>query len=263
MAPQEVFIRQLRPKAVDETELSWRSGSGPDSLSTSEVHLWLVSLEQTHERIQAFREVLSAGERLKGKRLHFERDRDAFCICRGYLRTLLGRYGGLAPERVRLTRGTYGKPALDPRIHPKDIEFNVSHSGRWALIALAKGRRLGVDIQKIDAAVDRDLIAQRFFSTQENESIRAFPEEMRTAAFYACWTRKEAAVKALGGSITRLSDEIIVSTAPRGPLQILQMPSSGPDDGWHLQDLPVGDGYAAALCYERPLADVFLWLPDA
>ncbi len=199
---------------------------------------------------------------MKCEGLHFERDRDAFCICRGYLRLLLGRYEGLAPDRVQLTRGKYGKPALDPRIHPKHIEFNVSHSCRWALIALAKGRHLGVDIQKIDAAVDSDLIAQRFFSTQENESIRALPEEMKATAFYACWTRKEAVVKALGGSITRLSNEIIVSTAPHGPAQILQMPPGGADDGWHLYDLPVEDGYAAALCYEGHLADVFLWQPD-
>jgi 4'-phosphopantetheinyl transferase len=263
MAPQEVFIRQLRPKPVDEAEFSWRSGFGPDSLSASEVHLWKISLEQTPERIQAFREMLSAGERMQCEGLHFERDKDAFCICRGCLRLLLGRYEGLPPERVRLACGTYGKPALDPLIHPSDIEFNISHSGLLALIALARGRRLGVDIQKIDAAVDSDLIAQRFFSTQENESIRALPEEMKAAAFYACWTRKEAAIKALGGSIMGLSGEIIVSTAPRGPAQILQMPSNGADDRWHLQDLPVGDAYAAALCYEGPLADVRLWQPDA
>ena len=262
MAPQEVFVHQLRRKSVEQAEFSWRRGCGPSSISASEIHLWRISLEQTSDRVHAFRALLPADERQRYEGLHFERDRAAFCICRGCLRTLLGRYEGLAPERVRLTRGRYGKPALDPLAHPKDIEFNVSHSGHWALIALARGRRVGVDIQRIDAALDNDLIVRRFFSTREYESILAFPEKSRTAAFYACWTRKEAAVKALGGSIARLANELIVSVTPRGPVRILQMPSGGADERWYLQDLPVGERYAAALCYEGPLADVFLWQPE-
>jgi 4'-phosphopantetheinyl transferase len=256
VATQEVFIRQL------SRSHSWRNGSGPAALSASAIHIWKISLEQAPDRVQAFHELLAAGERSKCERLRLRRDRDAFCICRGGLRLLLGRYAGLAPERVRLRPGRYGKPGLDPRLRPRDIELNVSHSGRWALIALAEGRQLGVDIQEIDAPVDSDLIARRFFSAQENEAIRAFAEGMKTAAFYACWTRKEAAVKALGESITRLSREVVVSADPRGPARILQLPAGGTGRGWHLHDLPVEQGYAAALCYRGPKAEIFLWQPD-
>jgi 4'-phosphopantetheinyl transferase len=131
-----------------------------------------------------------------------------------------------------------------------------------ALIVLAIGRRLGVDIEKVGSGARIDLISRRFFSRQEDESIRALPEELKIAAFHACWTRKEAVVKALGGSITELSSRIIVSTAPREPAQILQMRSDGADSDWHLHDLPVDEGYVAALCYGGPPAAVSLWQPD-
>jgi 4'-phosphopantetheinyl transferase len=161
-----------------------------------------------------------------------------------------------------LTRGPYGKLALDPGFHQQDIGFNVSHSGRLALIAMARGRRLGVDIEKMGSGARIDIISRRFFSTQEDNSIRALPEELKIAAFHACWTRKEAVVKALGGSITKLYNRIIVSTAPNGPVQILQMTSDGADGEWHLRDLPVDEGYAAALCYGGAPAAVFLWQPE-
>jgi 4'-phosphopantetheinyl transferase len=221
---------------MGETDFSWQSGSGPASLSLSKVHVWKISLEQPPERVRA--------------------------LCRGYLRMLLSRYAGIAPEQVQLKRGTHGKLTLDPHIHKEDIEFNVSHSGQVALIALARGRPLGVDVAKVGTAARIDAILRGFFSAQEDTSIRSLPEEMKTAAFYSCWTRKEAAVKALGGSIAELRDKIIVSTFPGGPAQILRMPSSSENNEWHLHDLPVGEGYSAALCYGGPPAEVFLWQPD-
>jgi 4'-phosphopantetheinyl transferase len=143
-----------------------------------------------------------------------------------------------------------------------NIEFNASHSGHVALISLAMRRRLGVDVQMVDAAARMDDISRRFFSAQEHESIRGLPQKVKTAAFYSCWTRKEAAIKAFGGSIALLYDKISISTLPHGPARILKMPPNREENGWHIQDLPAGEGYAAALCYEGPPARVFLWQPD-
>jgi 4'-phosphopantetheinyl transferase len=250
---------------MSDRELRWQSGIGPATLPSSELHVWKISLEQTPQRVRAFRALLCSEELQRCERLHFPRDRDGFCVCRGYLRVLLGRYGGAAPDRIRLTRGIHGKLALDRRVHETDIEFNVSHSGCLALIALARGRRVGVDIERAGPAGRIELISSRFFSAEEDESIRALPEESRDRAFYACWTRKEAAIKALGGSIAMLA-RVIVSTDPEGPARILQMPSAAPAGGgnerWHLHDLPADEGYAAALCYGGPDAALRLWQPD-
>lgn len=258
-----VGVHLLLRTVVRASDFSWQSGCGPSSLSASEVHLWSLSLEQPPVRIQIFRDFLCSEEMRRADSHHFQRDRDSFCLCRGYLRMLLGRYGGVAPGEVRFRTGDHGKLSLDPDFHEQNIGFNVSHSGRIAMIALAKQRRLGVDVERVRGAARIDEISRSFFSSLEDESIRALPEEMRVYAFYACWTRKEAAVKALGGSIAALADRVIVSANPGGPAQLLRMPSDLDENTeWHLHDLPVSEGYAAALCYSGSQAAVFLWQPN-
>ena len=89
------------------------------------------------------------------------------------------------------------------------------------------------------------------------------PDAERIDGFFACWTRKESAIKALGGSITELASEVLVTAHPREPARLRRMPSTESHTGpWQLQDLPVGQGYAAALCYQGRSAEVFLWDAD-
>jgi 4'-phosphopantetheinyl transferase len=247
---------------MKDAGLSWHAGSGPPSLAACEIHLWRLALELSPERVHDFAEMLSADERRKLDGMHSAERRDSFCICRGSLRMLLGRYTGIPPDRIRLTKGALGKPGLDRGAFTTDLQFSVSHSDQVALIALAMGRRLGVDVQGFRAATRIADIERGFFSSQERESIRALPGELRASAFYSCWTRKEAVVKALGGSIAALSRDIIVSSDPLGPARILSMPSTGESGEWQLCDLPMSQGYAASLCYEGQPAALFLWRPD-
>jgi len=205
------------------------------------------------------RKMLSPGENKGLADISSEERRASFCICRGTLRMLLGRYAGSAPGQVRLRSGPFGKPSLDPSGPGKDIEFNVSHSGRVALISLAAGRRIGVDVEEFRGDVRVEDLARNFFTAQEREPILALSGERKAKAFYACWTRKEAAIKAVGGSAAALCGKVIVSSHPGRPARILQMPSR-PDRGeWHLEDLPVGEGYAAALCCDGRPSGLFLW----
>lgn len=249
--------------AMRQGDIQWQSGCGPTALSASEVHVWKISLEQSPELIRAYEGILSSDERRRAEDPSLEKERECFSLCRGFLRMLLGRYGGIAPEAIRFQKGKQGKLILDPSFPDTDIEFTLSHSGRVALFALANGRRLGVDVEKIRATARLEEIARNLFSPAETEAIRGLPEDMRVNAFYACWTRKEAVTKALGGSIVELLDKVIVSTLPAGPAQLLQMPSGVADaSAWRLHDLPVGEGYAAALCHEGHDAEVLLWESD-
>jgi len=260
--PGRLETVQFLLAVMREGKLLRQSGPGPAALSGSEVHLWKISLDQAPKLSLTLREVLSPDEKRGIEGFHFERDKASFCMCRGFLRTLLGRYIDTAPDEIRFQTGKYGKLSLDPFYHKEEIEFNVSHSGKMALLALAKNRRLGVDVEKVRSAARIDDISRAFFSPQEDESIRALPDLMRVAAFYACWTRKEAAVKALGASLMELSGEVIVSTPPGEPARLLRLPREHGEPGaWHLHDLPVGQGYAAALCYEGSSAATFLWEP--
>ncbi len=252
-----------RRAVMKENEYAWQSGSGPAAISASEIHLWRISLEQSQDRIPILRGTLSPDERRMAEAFRAEKDRSSFCLCRGFLRMLLGRYSDAAPAEVRFRRGEYGKLSLDPLFHQEDIEFNLSHSGCVAFFALARERRLGVDVEKIRTTAGIGDISRGFFSPEEDGAIRALPEGMRADAFYACWTRKEAVVKAVGGSIVKLAGKVIVSAPPDEPARLLRLACGrGENNEWRLQDLPAGEGYAAALCYEGPRAAVFLWEPD-
>lgn len=246
---------------VDEALHDWQAGSGPDALRESEVHLWRVDLRRPPEGVDTFRQLLSESEKRRCDAIRVPQERASYCICHGYLRMLLARYGCGKPDEIRIAIGEYGKPAIDPTQHDIGIDFSLSHSGGVALIALARSRQVGVDVQEFLSSVPTGDISRRFFSPQEYESIRLQPKDSRVAAFYSCWARKEAAIKALGGSIARLSSEVIVSTDPGEPAQLLRMPPGENSHGWRLQDLPVGEGYAGALCYLGPGTLVRLWRP--
>ena len=245
---------------MQESAFLWRSGPGPDELAGSQVHLWKICLDEPSGRGLALQGVLSPDEERAAEAFHFEKDRTSFRTSRGLLRTLLGRYTGAAPREVRFRTGERGKLSLDPGAHAERVEFNVSHSGNMVLLALSRDRRVGVDVERIRPAAKIDEISRAFFSSQEDESISALRDAMKVAAFYACWTRKEAAVKAFGGSIMELSAGVVVSSSPAEPARLLRLPREhGGPDAWRLHDLPVGPGYAAAICHEGPSADIFLW----
>ncbi len=199
-----------------EEASSWRHGPGPSSLSRSEVHVWRLRLDQPVDQARR--------------------------ACRESLLALLGRYAGLPPGQVSLRRGHFGKPALQQPPGESGIQFNVSHSGRVGLIALAAGRQIGVDVEEIRGDTRVDDLTRDFFTAEERESLRGLEGETRIRAFYAAWTRKEAEIKACGGSIA-----VARAGVPRSPGE------------WVLRDLPVGDGYAAALCSDGRPARVALW----
>jgi 4'-phosphopantetheinyl transferase len=206
---------------------------GPALLSVSEVHIWRIAMRDARVLLRT--------------------------ICRRHLRTLLARYTGIAPEEIRLTRGARGKLSLAPSLQREGIEFNVSHSEGVALIVLARDRPVGIDVERISAARNVDLIARRWFSREEDEGIRRLPAETRREAFYRCWTRKEAVIKAIGGSLAELTTTVVVSTEARVPARILRMPPVAGAPEWQLEDVTVGEGYAAALCYGGVRATVRLW----
>ena len=107
------------------------------------------------------RRILSADEMARADGLCFKQDRRNFILIRSVLRTLLGRYLGLAPGRLRFRYGLHGKPALD--LSSEGLHFNVSHSGNLALLAFARGREVGVDVERMRHDLDIEGISARCF----------------------------------------------------------------------------------------------------
>lgn len=174
-----------------------REGDGADvTLQEDEVHLWLIDLDQPEEQRATLGAALDAGERARAARFLQRRHQDRFTVGRGALRVLLASYLATPPETLRLVYGPHGKPGLAEG--DDGLRFNLSHSDRWAVLGVARGSEIGVDIEAARDMVDMAAVARRTFSARENRALAALPADAYRRGFYACWTRKEALVKAAG-----------------------------------------------------------------
>jgi 4'-phosphopantetheinyl transferase len=165
---------------------------------------------------------------------------------RGLLRFLLGRLTGAPPGALSLDVAEHGKPFLKGGPGGQSPAFNLSHSGDLALIAVAAGGRLGVDVERFAPERDIGPVAVRFFSARERASLASLAPSLRRRAFYACWTRKEAYLKALGRGLAMPLKSFSVSLGPAEAPELLE--SDGGVGGWWLEDVPLpSTSYAAAL----------------
>ncbi|MGB8782755.1 MAG: 4'-phosphopantetheinyl transferase superfamily protein [Terriglobales bacterium] len=216
---------------------------------TSRVDVWKVDLDESAKGSEA--SFLSADEIVRADRFHFEKDRIHFIRCRGALRSLLARYLTLPAEEIRFEYTASGKPHLGAEQNPSSLQFNVSHSAGMALIAVGGRHRLGIDIEKIRDDVDTAALAERFFSVRERTGLRALPSHLRARAFFACWTRKEAFLKATGDGLSFPLADFSVTTHPDHDPQLEEIRgNSEVHEQWFLADVSVVEGYRATLAVE-------------
>jgi 4'-phosphopantetheinyl transferase len=203
----------------------------------ADVEIHYVSLDAV-ARLNELADLLSAEERERASRFRFERDRNRFIVCRGSLREFLALKLGVAPASVQFVYGSFGKPMLaDP-----EIQFNVSHAHGMAMIAMTQGREVGCDIERIDPSFAAGQIPERFFSPYEIAALRALPIAEQCDAFFRCWTRKEAYIKACGMGVSLDLASFDVTLAPDQPAALLRGA-----DGWSLHPVDAPAGYAAAV----------------
>lgn len=221
------------------------------TLRPDEVHVWRAALDVTGPCLSLLRDTLSADEHARAGRFVFPRDRDHFIAGRGVLRRLLGRYLSRDPSRLSFHYLAAGKPTLLRDVSEDELHFNVSHSHGLALFAFARGRAVGVDLEAIRDNYPGDDIARRFFSPREVAALQALPPELRTEAFFACWTRKEAFIKAIGTGLSLPLDRFDVSVNPGEPVALLATrfePAQA--SRWQLRELRPATGYQGALAVE-------------
>ena len=183
----------------------------------TEIHSWCVRLDVPPETIAGLYATLSQDERDRSARFRFARDRQRFIAARGALRALLGRYLGTRSGDIRFTYNAFGKPDLSPEFGGR-LRFNLSHSGDLALIAVTTDAAVGVDLEYVRAHPDYPEIARSVFSATEVEELNRLPSHLYPRAFFTCWTRKEAYVKArgegLGGSAGPATGAVTFQPAP-------------------------------------------------
>lgn len=217
----------------------------------NEVDIWRADLDNPVLKLDALRETMSPDEIQRADRFHFAIHRDRFVAGRGILRALLAQYTDRPAAALEFSYGPRGKPAL---ADSGGLTFNVSHSDAIALYAITCWRRIGVDVERARENVDFDEIAERFFSPVERAVLRTQQPADRSRAFFTCWTRKEAYIKAFGGGLSVPLDRFDVAFAPDEPPRLLE-DRGDPDASstWTIRGIEVGPEVAAAVVVEGPV----------
>jgi 4'-phosphopantetheinyl transferase len=241
---------KLRRSQVDE-EPGWSPKNF--QLASDEVHTWCASLDVPPEASARLYATLTPDERDRSARFHFERDRQRFIVAHGVLRELLARYLHTEPGQIRFVCNAFGKPDLSHACGSR-LKFSLSHSAGLALIGVVTGSSVGVDLEYIRAQSDYVDVARCFFSADEVNLLTALPRHLSAEAFFSCWTKKEAYIKACGEglAISLNSFSVPLTTAPACTPVDLRVDSNDvvPARRWSLYTLRPAPGYAGALAVE-------------
>ena len=212
------------------------------------IHVWQAALDRNAPSAAQIESLLSPDEKARAARFRFEKDRSRYIVGRGVLRELLGAYAGKPPGELEFAYGEYGKPALSGASASTSggICFNLAHSADLAVYAIARERTIGIDVERIKPESAGEEIARRYFSPREVEDLLTLRTEERTEAFFRCWTRKEAYLKALGTGLQTPLDSFSVSLSPNEPAQFV----AGVEVQWRIASLHTKQGYAAAIVHD-------------
>lgn len=202
------------------------------------VDTYCVNVDTSEIDVDRYGAILSAEERGRAGQFCFERDRRRYVARRGILREFIELYLDCDPAGVAFVHNAYGKPA----VAQGDLRFNLSHSHGMALYAFCRGADVGCDIERRDPKFAAEQIPERFFSPDEVRALRSLPLNEQTEAFFNCWTRKEAYIKAVGRGLSIALDSFDVSLAPTEPAALRRG-----CEGWSVQSFEPLAGFQAAI----------------
>ena len=223
--------------------------AGALELPRNEIQLWRLDLRALAANEKHWLGLLCSDEQARAGRFIPKQPRQHFVATRGMLRTILAAYLATDARKLSLQNSGRNKPSLGSPHADSGICFNVAHSGEVALLAFGREREVGVDIEQVRSDIEVDAIARRFFSSSEQQQLAAVASDDKTEAFFRCWTRKEAYVKAKGEGLLLPLHRFDVSVAPRSSDALLATRPDGSEAArWTLREVPAGAGYVAALC---------------
>lgn len=227
----------------------WDADSGEAIVSPLDpltVHVYSGPLNPQSPQLDSLQKILSDDERQRAARFHFEKNRNEYILTRGSLRRFLSAYLKISPQEIRFAYTRHSKPFLIDASQP--ISFNISHTDGLAAFAFTMEHSIGVDVEAVRANIKTAEIAERFFSVAERQALRGYSVAERDAAFYRCWTRKEAYIKARGEGLSHPLAQFDVALEPNPePVLLATRPDPAERARWLLHPFTVPHGYAAAV----------------
>lgn len=222
--------------------------------------IWLTSLIVAADELRELHQLLSPDEQQRAERFVFPEHRANFIVARARLRQILAKYQSVAAADLCFEYNAYGKPSLLSVDNQAPLHFNVSHSHQLAIYAFHEHSPVGVDIEWMKPNVEFVALASRFFSVREAAIIQSLSEPLQLAAFYRCWTRKEALLKALGEGLSFPLNQCEVTCGADEPARIVKLAGHEaihPD--WTLMAIPeVPTGYMAAVVTQSKVQSIEL-----
>ena len=241
------------------SDSSWRLPRSTTGLPPGEVHVWRIALDPPAETLPGLKALLSDDERDRAGRFYFEGDRARYVVAHAALRALLARYQNVSEYRNPFQVGPNGKPSLAAGA---PLRFNLAHSRGVALVALAIGREVGVDLEALDPRTEIEAVAARFFSPPECRALLALSPELQRAGFFHVWSQKEAYLKGRGDGVARGLAHFDVTADPTAGAELL-VDRRDPEAHlrWRLLSLDPGEGFRGAVAAEgtTPVLRRFEW----
>ena len=237
---------------------NWYNQDADKTLSDNEAHIWLNFLNLHQAKLKHLYPLLSPAEKERSEQFKHFKQRKNYIASHGFLHTVLSYYIDTAAEDIRFSMEEKGKPFILAEQNNQQIQFNLSHSGNLALLAVCRTHPVGIDIECIDRKSDYQGIARRFFTDNEQQAFFKLPEDQQKDAFYQVWTRKEAHMKVTGQGLSLAPTQFEVSVPPDEPafIQNLKTPDS---NQYYMSTVELPDMYSnyhACLSTEFPFESV-------
>ncbi len=227
--------------------LIWEQTDVPLRLKQDEVQVWRVRVPAAINYIENFQSVLSVAENDRASRFVHPEDACRYITAHGVLRHLLSAHTGIAKHQLLFTKNEFGKSALVLGDSKAAIHFNLSHSGRFVIIALSK-HPVGIDVEYLKSDFSFGSLLPYYFTVAEAQFVSRSASP--PAAFFSAWTRKEALGKGLGSGITENMQNLPSLDGIHRSTELIVV------NDWNVQTFRVDDEHVASLAYSGNVAEV-------
>lgn len=263
---------------LESPATQWQPGPHDPVLNSHEIHLWHALLPLDKKILDKLKKSLSEEELSRLERFRFNADKERYILSRGGIRDLLSRYLNKAPHEIQFFYSKLGKPYLSSSTnHSTPLQFNISHSGNYVLYAIANNVPVGIDIECFKYEMDFLAVAKEFCTARELAKLSSLPCNEQCLAFYRCWTRKEAFIKAIGQGLYFPTNQVEVNFVPDEKPKFLHIQANSVEpeeailfranekkywemESWKIEEITLNQDCVASLVIPKNAQRTALWI---